>query len=255
MKNYYIILLLLLSRLGSAQSNDAFAKATVAYNAADFPLAIKYYKEILSKGEHSAAVYYNLGNAYYKLNDVANSIYFYEKGLLLKSDDEEILNNLHFAQKMTLDAIGDAPRTKFQELYNNVLNSLTYDEWAYISIGGVILCVLFFLSYYYSTSSFRKKLFFIGCIVLILLSITSLTLTNLNYNYHIHDAPAIVFSKEVPVVSEPNSTSNIVFTLHEGTKISVLDALNNWNKIKLNNGDIGWLESKHLKLIKDFAVY
>ncbi|MEP2236706.1 MAG: tetratricopeptide repeat protein, partial [Maribacter sp.] len=73
----------------TAQNTKLFEQATVAYNAGEYDKAITYYQDILDNGEHSAAVYYNLGNAYYKLNNIAESIYFYEKALLLSPNDEE----------------------------------------------------------------------------------------------------------------------------------------------------------------------
>ncbi|MDX1313866.1 MAG: tetratricopeptide repeat protein, partial [Eudoraea sp.] len=105
MKKYLFLLFAFLIQLVYSQSEARFDSATVAYNKGDYEKAIAYYKEILGEGKHSAALYYNLGNSFYKLNQIAPSIYYYEKALLLAPNDPEIKNNLVYAQNMTLDAI------------------------------------------------------------------------------------------------------------------------------------------------------
>ena len=113
MKKVVYIFILLLSLSASAQQNALFDSATKAYNAGEYQSAVDIYLEILESGKHSPELYYNLGNAYYKLNQIAPSIYYYEKALLLKPNDVEIKNNLGYAQNMTLDAIDTMPETGF----------------------------------------------------------------------------------------------------------------------------------------------
>ena len=95
----------------NAQTEALFNRATDAYNEGNYQQAIEVYNQILDKGEHSAALYFNLGNSYYKLNQIAPSIYYYEKALLLSPNDPEIKTNLSYAQNMTLDAIEVLPET------------------------------------------------------------------------------------------------------------------------------------------------
>ncbi|MBT8264093.1 MAG: tetratricopeptide repeat protein, partial [Muriicola sp.] len=109
MKKWITILSIFISFLTSAQNNALFENATTAYNKGNYEAAIQNYLEILENGEHSAILYYNLGNAYYKLNKIGPSIYYYEKALLLDPNDTEIKQNLAFAQNMTIDAIEPLP--------------------------------------------------------------------------------------------------------------------------------------------------
>ena len=120
MKKLLTIIVLLLSLLGNAQNEALFNRATDAYNDGDYPKAIEYYTGILENGQHSAELYFNLGNAYYKLNQIAPSIYNYEKALLLSPNDPEIKNNLAYAQNMTLDAIETMPETVLSKIYKNI---------------------------------------------------------------------------------------------------------------------------------------
>ncbi|MEX0315389.1 MAG: tetratricopeptide repeat protein, partial [Allomuricauda sp.] len=85
---------------GIAQNTALFNRATEQYNEGEYTKAIESYERILENGEHSAELYFNLGNCYYKLNAIGPSIFYYEKALLLKPNDSEILNNLSYAQNM-----------------------------------------------------------------------------------------------------------------------------------------------------------
>ena len=69
---------------------------------------------------------------------------------------------------------------------------------------------------------------------------------------NVSENPAVIFSREVAVSSEPNLRSEKVFTLHEGTKVNVLEDLSDWVKVQIADGQIGWITKDNLKLIKDF---
>jgi tetratricopeptide (TPR) repeat protein len=238
--------------LCTAQNNNLFDEATTAYNSGEYEKAIGYYTNILDNGEHSTAVYYNLGNSYYKLNKIAESIYFYEKALLLSPNDEEVKTNLSYAQNMTLDAIGTMPETGLSKLYKSVTGKLTFDQWAYFAIAFIILFVLLYILFYYANSSTLKRLSFIGSLLALLLCIIAIVFAFIQRNDFIDLQPAIIFAEESSIKSEPNGSSQQVFVIHAGTKVSVLDQLDEWNKIKLADGKTGWIQKNELKLLKDF---
>ena len=124
------------------QDNTAlFESANKAYNDGNFTEAIAQYKEILETGNHSAAIYYNLGNAYYKSNEIGPSVYYFEKALQLSPNDEDILNNLAYAKNMTIDAIEPLPKTQLSKFIGNITGTFTYNEWAWIAVFCGFLCV------------------------------------------------------------------------------------------------------------------
>ncbi len=252
MKKLFTILFFIFSLNSWAQNTALFNKATEAYNAGDFNKAIENYLAIISAGEHSSAVYYNLGNAYYKLNQIAPSIYYYEKALLLNPNDNDIRTNLGYAQNMTLDAIDTMPQTGYAKMYNDIVGFLHFDQWAYIAVGGVVLFVLLYLVFHFLRYATQKRFAFIASFVALFIAIVAVILAALQYNDYLSDQPAIVFDTEVPVNSEPNLRSQQVFQLHEGTKLQVLEELNDWYKIELSDGQTGWLNSESVKLLKDF---
>jgi len=251
-KNSIIILILLLGFLGSAQNESIFDKATAAYNEGAYEKCIGLYKTILDNGQHSAELYYNLGNSYYKLNDIANSIYFYEKALLLAPNDVEIQNNLGYAQQMTLDAIDVLPETGLSKIYKTVTSALTFDQWAYLGVGFMFLFVIFYILFYYFQYSTRKRWAFIASLVSLTIVVITILFAYFQYSDYKANRPAIIFAEEIGIQAEPNTTSDEVFVLHSGTKVNVLEELNNWKKIRIANGKTGWVTSKNLRLLKDF---
>ncbi|WP_422083021.1 tetratricopeptide repeat protein [Ulvibacterium sp.] len=235
-----------------AQNEAIFEQATSAYNEGDYETAITHYLEILDNGKHSAALYFNLGNSYYKINQIAPSIYYYEKALLLKPNDPEIRNNLAYAQNMTLDAIEKMPETGLSKIYNKITGLLSFDQWAVTAVLFTILFVLLYIAFFYFRYSSRKRIAFITGMISLIIALISMTFAFIQYNDFKRDRPAIIFSEEVTVKSEPNTRSQEVFTLHEGTKIHVLDSLNDWKKIRIGDGKTGWLMDTDIKMLKDF---
>ncbi|PIB39271.1 tetratricopeptide repeat protein [Maribacter sp. 4G9] len=251
-KKVSILLGLLLGFFGNAQNEALFDQATQAYNNGDYKKAIEDYESIINNGQHSAALYYNLGNAYYKLSEIPESIYYYEKSLLLNPEDQEVRTNLAYAQNMTLDAIDTLPQTGLSRIYKSITSKLTFDQWAYASIICMILFVLLYIAFYYNQYSTKKRFAFIGSLLALFLCIVFIVFASVEISSFQSDNPAIIFAEEVNVSSEPNETSENIFTLHSGTKVNVLDSLNNYRKIRLTDGKTGWMLAKDLKVLKDF---
>ncbi len=244
---------ILLSVFGAWAQNDVlFDRANAAYNKADYNSAIASYLEILEKGQHSAELYFNLGNSYYKLNQIAPSIYYYEKALLLSPNDPEIKNNLSYAQNMTLDAIDTMPEVGLSKFYRGVTGWLSFDQWAYAAVGFMLLFVVLYIAFHFFRYATRKRIAFITSLVCMLISIMAAVFAFVQYNDFIDDRPAIVFDDEITVQSDPNTSGQEVFRLHEGTKVNVLEEYNNYHKIRIADGKTGWVPIESIKLLRDF---
>ncbi len=235
-----------------AQNESRFEQANDLYNKGDFEQAISNYESIIEAGEHSSALYFNLANAHYKLNHIAPSIYYYEKALKLSPNDKEIQNNIAFARNMTIDAIDQTPEFGFAKLSKNVTNLFTFDNWAKLSVLLMVLFVVFYLIYYFTYGSTKKRLAFISAMTFLILACSSVALAFSNYNRVANDQPAIVFAKQSQVKSEPTLRSSESFKLHEGTKVQILDSVNNWKKIQLADGKTGWISSEDVRLLNVF---
>ena len=252
MKKLLAIFIIITAFVGNAQNEARFNKATDSYNDGDYQKAIEIYSEILENGQHSAELYYNLGNAYYKLNQIAPSIYNYEKALLLSPNDPEIKNNLSYAQNMTLDAIEIIPETGLAKFYKAITGIMTFDQWSYTAVVFMILFVLLYIAFYYFKYATKKRIAFIGSIVSLFISVLTVVFAFIQYEDFRADRPAIIFDSEVKIKAEPNTRSEPIFVLHEGTKVHVLDELNEWHKIRIADGKTGWVSGESIKLLKNF---
>jgi tetratricopeptide (TPR) repeat protein len=247
MKNLLYILLLT-SHVFFAQKG--FENGNSLYQKGKYQEAISAYESELSAKKQSAELYFNLGNCYYKLNKVAPSIYNYEKALLQNPDDAEIQNNLKFAQKLQIDDIKEVPKVGFNKVIQDFTNSFHYNTWGGITVGLSIVFLLFFIGYYFSQITISKRLFFLGMFGVMLLLLVSVSSAIFEKNQFNNDQPAIVFSEVVSVKSEPKVGAADSFLLHEGTKVYVMETLDNWNKIQLTDGNEGWIEKSAIKRLK-----
>ena len=252
MKRLLTLLLVILSFSAHGQNEALFGRATEAYNSGDYNKAIENYFQIIESGQHSSELYFNLGNSYYKLNQVAPSIYYYEKALLLKPNDAEIINNLGYAQNMALDAIELMPETGLSKIYKEITGRLSFDQWGYAAVIFVILFVILYIVFYFLEYATQKRITFIISLLSLVLAVVSTVFAFLQYSDFQADNPAIVFDNEIKVTSEPNKKSQAVFTLHEGTKVYVLEELKGYKKIRIADGQTGWLNSESIKVLRDF---
>lgn len=244
-----LIVLLGFDALVLAQSNTKFQEANERYGQGEFELAIEKYQSILQTGEHSAELYYNLANAHYKLNNVAPSIFYYEKALQLNPNDKDIQNNLAFAQNMTIDAVPEVPEVGFNKLYKNWVNAFSFDSWSHLAIAFSVAFVILFLIYYFSQSTLKKRLTFVLGFLCIVGSMFTLFMAFQKFEFDKQNIAAVVFESVIDIKSEPNSDSSNLFKLHEGTKVKVLDSVANWRRIQLPDGLSGWIPSNAIKVL------
>jgi len=229
--------------------DDTFYAANDFYKNEKFEKAIELYLQIASQGKISTELYYNLGNSYYKINKVGPAIYYYEKALKINPLNEDVKNNLIFAKRLALDNIEELPQNIFQKFNKKYLQELSYNQWAMVAVVFSFLTCILFLLFYFANSSSIKRMFF-GLSVLSFLSlIVSFSITYNQFSFKKNNKEAIVFVEKTSVRNAPTTNSDEVFILHEGTKVIVLDALDNWKKIKLADGKLGWILAKEIKEI------
>ena len=248
MKKLLIILFALLAAPLWAQNADAlFESGKEHYKADDFEAAIKDWEAILKAGKHSKSVYFNLGNAYYKLGEVAPSIYNYEKALQLDPIDGEVKNNLGFAENLRIDVIEPLPKTVFQRAYGSTMGALSTTAWAWTSVVLLILGVIGFLLYYFSAATRKKRVLFVASIVLFGLVLFSFASAYFTANDAKNERSAIVFEEKMEVREEPKATGSVSFELHAGTKLDIVDEDGDWIRIKISNGKDGWVPATTVK--------
>lgn len=247
MKNI-VYIFLLLTQVFFAQ--DGFEKGNEHYKNRKYEAAVQAYKTVLDAGQESPELYFNLGNSYYKLNKVAPTIYYYEKALVLNPNDKEVLNNLEFAKKRTIDEIKEVPKVGFNKLLRDFTAIYHYNTWAWISVAFSVLFLGFFVGYYFSQTALHKRIFFFGMFVLLSFLLISVAAAIFEKSHFDNEKPAIVFAEIAEVKSEPQNAGTAIFVLHEGTKVFVQEKLENWKKVQLTDGTEGWIDGDAIKEVK-----
>ncbi len=248
----WLFLLILPISIIAQNSNEQFKKANSLYKNGEYVKAAELYEEIVKTNEVSSELFHNLGNCYYKLNSVGPAVYNYEKALRLNPLNEDAQNNLIFAKRLTLDRIEELPKSLLQKINLTYISKISYNGWAVISVLFSCITAVFFILYYFSINPANKRLFFTTGVLSFTLLFISLGITNHQFNKHSNTIEAIIYSSEVSVKNEPTQNADEAFIIHEGTKILVLDEVDEWKKIRLPDGKIGWLKSKDINVLNVF---
>jgi len=250
MKKLIFSILILSSLFLKAQTAERdFSMANKWYKNGNYSKAIELYLGIEKQGLASDDLYFNLGNCYYKLNKVAPTIFYYEKALKMNPMHEDAAFNLTFAKRMTIDVIEELPKTFLQRFSENVIQKLTYDSWALFAVIASFSATILFLLYHFSFSSKKKLFYFNTSIFAVFVLVICVVFAFQNYTTVKNNRTAIVFKTASEIKNAPSSNSDTAFKLHEGTKVRVLDQLDNWRKIKIADGKVGWINEGDLKEI------
>ena len=169
MKKIFILFLFLSLLAFATDISNPFADGNNYYKSGKYEAAIASYEGILSSGQQSFELYFNLGNCYYKLHQVAPAIYHFEKALLINPDDVDAKTNLEYAKKLKIDEIKEIPKVGFSKLLQDFTSSYSYDAWAWTAVVLAFVFLLFFVGYYFSQITLWKRIFFIGMFVLVFL--------------------------------------------------------------------------------------
>ena len=240
-----IIAIALMPRFVAAQeSYDAwFEQANAAYNEGNYQSALDLYNNIVEAEQESVPLYFNLGNTYYKMGTYPMAIYYYEKALKLDPSNADVKTNLEIANLAIADKIESIPQSFIIKGWNNVKNMFSSNAWATVSvICFTILLAALFLFLRAHRMGLRKVGFFVGILAL-LFFVFSFIFSMEKRNEAKEKNHAIIMTPAVTVKSSPNDGSVDLFVLHEGTKVTLLDETDGWNKVKIANGSEGWLPS------------
>jgi tetratricopeptide (TPR) repeat protein len=245
-KTTVLLLMLLIPAAGQAVTK---AEADSAYIRGEYQQAIKDYEALLKQGA-SVDLYYNLGNAYYRTENITRAVLNYERALLLSPGDRDIRFNLQIAQAKTIDKIVPESEMFFFTWYRSLVNLMSVDGWARTAIVSLTLVIILLLVYLFSGQIWLRKIGFFGGIVLLVLFILSNIFAWQQKKNLLFRKGAVVIAPSVTVKSTPASNGTDLFILHEGTKVTITDgSMKDWKEIRIADGKEGWIEGKQLEEI------
>lgn len=225
------------------------AEGDSAYMRNDFASAIQIYEALLKQGE-AADVYYNLGNSYYKADNIAKAILNYERALLLQPGNADYRANLEIARSKTIDKMEAVPEIFFITWTKSLINSMSVNAWAVCGIVCFILLIASIYFFVFSKQIVLKKVGFIAGILFLIFVILSNVFAAEQKDRLLNRDKAIVMNPSVTVRSTPSEGGTSLFVLHEGSKVNLKDSsMKDWKEIRLDDGKVGWLPSSSIEII------
>lgn len=245
----FSILFFALPVMGTASPSEVLEKANGAYQKAEYEAAETGYQSLVDKGLESANLYYNLGCCYYKQNEMAKAILWWERAARLRPNDADIEHNLQIANLQIPDKVERMPRSGLSRFLGGMLNLFSEQGW---SVCGIVLCFLLFglLAVAVLLGSLRLKLLsFYATPVLVVLMLLCFLFAHLQVKRLLRTDEAVVMAATVECKSSPSEDSSTLFVVHEGLKVDVSDQIGEWYEIRLPDGTKGWLETKVVEII------
>lgn len=251
--NQIIVCLLLFSLIATpvarAQPDSLVSSGNAAYTEARYQQAVDDYLSVIDQGFTSPELYYNLGNAYFKLNNIPSAILYYEKALKLNPKDEDIRFNLELANSRIIDKIEPVPEFFLKKWWGLLVNLMNPDQWARTGIMFFLLLLVSAGVFMVANPVALRKIAFWSAIVLLLVCLTSFYMAIKGHHSLQNNTVGIVFTPTVTVKSSPSDNSVDLFVIHEGTKVHILDTLDGWTEVRIANGSKGWVKASDYRAV------
>jgi len=251
-KGIGLLLVFLVLPLGLAiadQKDFLFQQGNEFYKAGDYEKAARAYEQILQMGYESAAIYYNLGNAYFKLHQNSRAILNYERALRLAPNDEDIRHNLQLANLAVVDKIPSLPELFYIRAFRQFRDRFTLSTLFILVICLYLICIgTLIIRILTKRNRARQLALFVITVCGIPLLFFSGILISKIHHLHCH-VEAIIMTEKVDARSAPSSDGTELFVLHEGVKVHIVNRTGEWVEIKLADGKKGWLPKEVLEVI------
>lgn len=246
-----VAILLLVFLLLSAMPVHAITKANAdaEYAKGNYQQAIKDYQELLKQGV-SADIYYNLGNAYFRTDNITQAVLAYERAYMLNPGDDDIRFNLQFVRSKTIDKITPQSEMFFFTWYRSIVNFMSVDRWATTAVVSIIFVLVLLLLYLFSSRDRLCRVGFFGAVVFLLLFAFSNLFAWQQRRQLLNRMGAIVVAPTVNVKNTPALNGTDDFVIHEGTKVDIVDkSMKDWRMVRLADGREGWLQTRTIEEI------
>jgi tetratricopeptide (TPR) repeat protein len=240
-------ILLVVCAWGQANPDSLFVQGNRLYEQEQYQEAVQIYEQLLIRVEN-ADLYYNLGNAYYRLGNLGQAVWAYEMGLALEPRDKDLNHNLAIANAQVRDRV-EVPKAFFLlEWYRTLMKNVTLQDL--ISLGSIFILILAILYGLRSWQSVRVRWInrLSGTLVVLIILVYGLALDK--YWSLSDKEEGVVIASTVEVRSAPIIRSdNVVFRLHEGIKMEITQSQPGWYEIVLMDGKKGWLAAGNVRLL------
>jgi tetratricopeptide (TPR) repeat protein len=223
---------------------EGFFRANQAYKEGHYKEAAKGYEQLIQSGLRNGHIYYNLGNAYFRQNQVGRAILNYERARLLMPRDPDLNFNLRNARDQTQDAIPESQ--SFMSMTFFWLDHLTLDE---VFLCFAVLNVLFWTVVWIRLFFQWEWTYYLSITLLIFWAIAALCF-GLKWYQDRSDDRAVILQKEVRILAGPETADTVLFKLHEGTLVHCERSEDGWILVHLPDKKRGWVKAEALERIR-----
>lgn len=230
----------------ASQVEDIMQKGNAYYREGAYDKATEEYKKLVDEGYIGTSLFYNMGNANYRIGNIGYAILYYEKALELSPSDEDVKHNLDFAHLSTVDRIQPLPRFFLFDWWEALLGLFSDNGWAYVVFVFYLLVLLLVGAYSYSKTVKQQKIFFFSAIAGVFLLAFSISLLVIKVNREATLKSGVIIEQVVTAKFSPDLQSTDAFIIHEGLKVKLEDQLDKWIKIRLEDGKVGWIKSNYV---------
>lgn len=234
---------------GADSMSALFASGNSSYNKGLYKEALATYQKVFNSDYESSALYYNMGNACYKTGDIPSALLYYGKAHKLSPGDEDINFNIRFVNLRTTDKIDEVPEFFLTRWWKGFILGISANSLAALSILFVLLASGILIVYFFTAAVAVKKSSFYGAVILFVIGAFVIFIAGMQVNYFNGHREAVIFSSSVIVKSGPVDKAGALFVIHDGTRVNVLEDSNGWLKIRLANGNEGWIRTGDAKEI------
>ena len=233
----------------SNNPDELWQIANTAYNAGNYAQAEECYTRIVEQGLHSAALYYNLANAHFKQDELGKAMLYYNRALRLRPNDEDIRHNLEYAEQSTKDSIEEIPEFFLKTWIKSLRGALSCTAWSILSLLMLVAALACGLLYLLAQRlSLRKTGFYLMAITALLFVVTTAFAWS-ERNMLVERSEAIIMNSAVSIKSSPDRSATELFVLHEGTKVTIGEAIDGWAEVRIADGRKGWIEQERIERI------
>lgn len=248
-KIFFILSILLSSIISHAElpiNSQYWKKANSAYQQKQFDSAIFYYEQILMTQMHNPTVHYNLGNAYYKSNQVGQAVLSYERALFYQPNFDKAKDNMLLAKSRIPNSIKQVPDIFFVQWWNGLTSVNTTNIWAGLGIG-LFLLLLGIIFYSINTKQQNRiplQIYFIFPFLIFLFLFLSFVAAQRKTKCTL----AVVMNQAAVLVKEPNHYKGQSI-VPEATTVTTEEIKGNWVSVTLPDNKTGWMQKAELKFV------
>ena len=235
----------------SPSPTDLMAEANAQYERGEYAAAAQQYEALIDRGYQDAALYYNLGNAYFKMDDWGRAVLNYLRAEELSPRDADIRANLELARSKTVDRVESGGESLFAGVSNFARRWVTPGELGIISLLLWIASVLAIGALILWRTLPRRIAVRNGAFAASTATLLSLLLLLSMLYANPNDDSAVVVASEIDIVSGPGEQYETEFTLHAGAQVRLVDSRQGWLRIALPGDDLqGWAPSTAVEPIR-----